>query len=589
MAKWIRTVQFYFGRIREGRLREMWRQTLWIYGYAKQYWLVMLAYTALGFASSGMAIWTGMVTRDLVDIITGHKEDALAVAFGTMAALAVGSMIISQLSGFFSSWISLKVNQEIQSVFFQRLLVTDWESLTEYHTGDLLSRWTSDTAVISGGILNWVPDLLIFSSRFVAIFVVLSCQDLTFALLALASIPVSVLLSKPLLARLQANNKKSAAMGARLSGFHQESFANIQTIKAFDMVRLYGEKLKNLQKELMDMRLDFARMSVWTTLLLGVSGLLVYYLSYGWGIYRVWSGAISYGTMTMLIGLSGTLSGSLHSLASLAPSAVTITTSAGRLMDVLEMPQEDYSALGEAGDFLAAHRAEGISLRMEAVDYQYKNGAQVFRGAGIEAHPYEIIGLVGASGEGKTTLLRLLLALLHPRTGRIWLEAGGESLEMTPAARQFFAYVPQGNTMLSGSIAENMRNVKPDATDEEIEEALRLACAWDFVSRLEFGIHSLIKERGGGFSEGQAQRLAIARALLRKAPILLLDEASSALDVSTERMVLKNIMRHTYPRICLLTTHRPSALELCHRVYAVGDQGCRLLDKGEIGRLIEEF
>ncbi len=249
MAKWIRTVQFYFGRIREGRLREMWRQTLWIYGYAKQYWLVMLAYTALGFASSGMAIWTGMVTRDLVDIITGHKEDALAVAFGTMAALAVGSMIISQLSGFFSSWISLKVNQEIQSVFFQRLLVTDWESLTEYHTGDLLSRWTSDTAVISGGILNWVPDLLIFSSRFVAIFVVLSCQDLTFALLALASIPVSVLLSKPLLARLQANNKKSAAMGARLSGFHQESFANIQTIKAFDMVRLYGEKLKNLQKK----------------------------------------------------------------------------------------------------------------------------------------------------------------------------------------------------------------------------------------------------------------------------------------------------------------------------------------------------
>ena len=340
------------------------------------------------------------------------------------------------------------------------------------------------------------------------------------------------------------------------------------------------------------MRLEFQRMSILTSILMSVIGFIVSYSCYGWGIYRVWSGVISYGTMTMFLSLSGTLTSSVNSLASLVPSAVSLTISAGRLMDIVEMPQEDYSHDSEVAAFEKKYKSTGMGLLVDQVGYTYHTGTTVFEHASMEAHPHEVIALVGPSGEGKTTMLRLILALLRPQEGSIWVcenQNRGEKIELSASARRLFSYVPQGNTMFSGTIAENLRTVKPDATDEELIEALKLACAWDFVEKLPNGINSAVKERGGGFSEGQAQRLSIARALLRKSPILLLDEATSALDVATERRVIKNIMADTYPRTCIVTTHRPTVLAICARVYAIRDKSCKVLTEQEIEKMIEQF
>lgn len=583
-------IRFYWSRIKAGRLKEMRRQTVWIYQYGKRYWGAMVFYTLLGFAGTGISLFTSWISKNLVDIITGHKEGQLVQTFAIIIGLNVGTMIVNQISEYISGYISMRVDAEIKSDIFEKILVTDWESLTGYHTGDLLTRWSSDASNISNGVLNFIPNALISLFRFVGAFAMVMYNDWTFAVFAFLGMPVSLLLSRTLMKRMVNNNKRSAAMSAKLSGFNQEAFSNVQTIKAFSLVRLYVERLKQLQREYIAMRLDFKKMSIWTSLLLSTVGLVVSYAAYGWGVYRVWTGAITYGAMTMFLSLSSTLTGTVHSLTALVPAAIGLTTSAGRLMDIVEMLREDYSMETEADLFAQRNREEGISLYLQDVDYSYRNGTEVFAGASLEVHPRETIALVGPSGEGKTTMLRLMLALIPAQAGKAFLRAGIEdTMEIGPSTRRLFSYVPQGNTMFSGTIAENMRNVKPDATDEEIIEALKLACAWEFVEKLPEQIHSKVLERGGGFSEGQAQRLSIARALLRKSPLLLLDEATSALDVATERRVLRNIMKDEYPRTCIVTTHRPTVLEACTRVYLIRNKQCEVLQEEEKQEIMRNF
>jgi ABC-type multidrug transport system fused ATPase/permease subunit len=583
--------RFIIKRIKAGRLKEMWRQTVWIYQYARHYWVAMIFYTLLGLVGTAVSLLSSLVSRDLVDIITGHQAGVVVKTFCMMIGLNIGTTLMNQISDYASSYISMKVDAEIKSDIFAKILVTDWESLTAYHTGDLLTRWSTDASAISTGVLNFIPNAIIYVFRFISAFAMVIYYDASFAVFAFIGMPVSLILSKTLLRRMVNNNQRSAAMGAKMSGFNQEAFSNIQFIKAFDLIHLYIERLKQIQKEYIEMKLDFQKMSIWTSLLLSTVALLVSYASYGWGIYRVWSGSISYGTMTMFLSLSGTLTGTLHNLTSLVPSAIGLTTSAGRLMDIVEMPREDYSNDSEVDEFFSKYKSSGIHLQVNNLEYAYSNGNKVFSNASLCAHPHEVVALVGPSGEGKTTMLRLILSLMRYQNGEAVLYGENENgdrdfISLTPSTRKLFSYVPQGNTMFSGTIADNMRNVKPDATDSEIIEVLKTACAWDFVMKLPDGIYSKIKERGGGFSEGQAQRLSIARALLRRSPLLLLDEATSALDVETEHEVLKNIMQDEYPRTCIVTTHRPSVLGVCKRVYKISDRQCVVLSDEEVKKIM---
>lgn len=587
-----KTIKHIFNKIKAGMLQEMWLETKWIYTYARKYWKAMIYYTVLGLVGTVVSLGASLVSRDLVDIITGHQTGLLITTFSLYIGLSIGNIVISQISSYASNWISLHVDSEIKSDVFDKIIVTDWESITNYHTGDLLTRWNLDASNISNGILNWVPNLIIYSVRFLSTFAVVLYHDPTFALFAMLGFPVSALMSRTLMKRMRNNNKKSAAMNAKMSGFNQETFSNLQTIKAFDLLKLYGQRLRELQTEYISMKMDFQKLSMGTAIIMSFVGLLVSYSCYGWGIYRVWSGAISYGTMTMFLSLSSSLTSTLSSLTSLVPTAISLTTSAGRLMDILDMPREDYSDDEKAIAIKKLCKVQGASLILENMNYSYHTGTQVFSKASLEAHPREIVALVGPSGEGKTTLLRILLSLLHPQEGSCYLFPGEDNdnaIALSPATRKLFSYVPQGNTMFSGTISENMRTVKPEATDEEIITALKTACAWDFVEKLPEGIDAPIKERGVGFSEGQAQRLSIARALLRKSPILLLDEATSALDVKTERQLLKNISTDEYPRTCIITTHRPTALEICTKVYALRDKTCCELSSEEIQEIIQEF
>ncbi|MCM1216307.1 MAG: ABC transporter ATP-binding protein/permease [Lachnospiraceae bacterium] len=592
MAEKEKLLTFYIRRIKEGRLRELIAQTAWLYSYVRRYRKSIIAYTLIGLTGTAVSLISSIISKNMVDIITGHQTGGLVRTFCLFISVTIGTILINQLSNYVSGIISLHVDTDMKADVFDKMLITDLEAFTSYHTGDLMTRWNTDVSVISKGILNWIPDLVIFSVKFISAFAVIIYYDPTFALLAMMGIPVGIIMSRSVLKRIQDNNKEAAAMNARMSGFNQEAFSNIQTIKAFDLLRAYSLRLRQYQQEYRQMRSTYLRLSMLTSLIMSIVGVAISYSCYALGIYRVWSGAISYGTMTLFLSLANTLTSTLNSLISLVPTAISITTSASRLMDILAMPKEDFSMRDKISDFYSRHIQEGLSVKLQDITYSYHTGKTVFKNISFEAHPHQITALVGPSGEGKTTMLRIILSLLKPQSGNVTITAGfsgRESIPSSPAVRQLFSYVPQGNTMFSGTIADNMRIVKPDASDEDIVRVLRSACAWDFVSALPDGINSKIGERGHGFSEGQAQRLAIARALLRNSPILLLDEATSALDVATERRILKNILKDTYPRTCIITTHRPTVLTMCDYVYSISSRQCRLLSGVGVEELIRQF
>lgn len=563
-------------KLRAGKHGRLIDEMLWIYQYARLYWKQMIFYTALGLVGTAVSLLSSLVSRDMVDIITGHQTGLLVSTFAIFIGLNVSNIFLNQASTYFSNKISISVDNAIKADVFDQMLITDLESLQAYHTGDLLTRFSSDASTISSGILSWIPNLVIYTVRLVSTFIMVFYHDPWFALIAMIGMPVSILTTRHMLQRMRQTNKSVAAMNAKMTGFNQETFSNIQTIKAFDMIRLYSRHLRGLQAEYLDMRMTFQRLSLTASAIMSLAGLAISYSCYAFGIYRVWSGAITYGTMTMFLSLAGSLSNTLNQMISLIPTAVSISVAAGRLMDIMDLPKESFAAAPLVEEFWEKNRETGIHMEFTDLTYGYRFGTTVFEHADFEAHPHEIVALVGPSGEGKTTLLRIMLSLLHPQSGRAVLygSATPEHLKLIPSDRRLFSYVPQGNTMFSGTIAENMRGVKEDATEEEIIEALELACAWEFVEKLPDGIHSKIGERGKGFSEGQAQRLSIARALLRKAPILLLDEATSALDVATEEALLRNIAKDDYPRTCIVTTHRPSVLGICDRVYEIRDKKC---------------
>ncbi len=587
-----KTVQHIIKRIKEGLLLEIWTGTKWVYQYVKLYWKSIILYTLIGIIETAFSLGSSLLSKNLIDIITKHQTGLLLRTFAMYLGFSVGNIVITQITNYISNLINLKVDNDIKADIFSKILITDWESMTVFHTGDLLSRWNADASTISNGILNWIPSLFINTIKFLGSLAIVLHYDATFALFALLGIPLNLVISHSLLQRIYAYNKKSAAMFAKMSGFNQEIFSNIQTIKAFHLISFYVKRLKTLQQDFLSMRMGYQRLSMLTSIGMALAGLAISYSCYGWGIYRVWSGAITYGTMTLFLSLTSNLTATMNALIGLVPTAISITTSAGRLMEILNMPKEDYTAEPQVDALYTACKDDGISISLRDMGYAYHNGTTVFAHTAFEAHPHEIIALVGASGEGKTTMLRLLLALLQPQSGQCQLYGGQDPqnpLPISPSTRKLFSYVPQGNTMFSGTIAENMRNIKPDASDEDIISALRTACAWDFVYKLPDGIHSKIGERGGGFSEGQAQRLSLARALLRNSPILLLDEATSALDVKTERQILRNIMQDDSPRTCIVTTHRPTVLGLCSKVYRIADCQCQLLSSAEITALMEDF
>ena len=583
-----RFIQTLWDKWSDGTLEEFVDDWKWIFSYSRRYWKAILFYMILGIASTTLSLTSSVVSKYLVDIITGKDLSKLWVLIFAMVFSTVFSLAFSSLVSHISTRISIQVNNDIQADIFSRIVTADWMELHRYANGDLLHRFNSDVSTISGNAISWLPNLIISIYSFVSTFCVILYYDVTMALIALISAPLLLLASRYIMRKHREYRKRIMELNSRMTTFEVETFYNLDTIKSFGVTEKYGRELGKWQEKYKKHNLEFNLFSIKTNVITTAISTLISFLSFGYCLFRLWTNAITYGTMTLFLQQRAALSSQFSSLIGIFPSMLNSSVSAHRIREIVELPKEHMNP--EAAAVLSAQADQGLTVEMNSVYFEYEDHSKVITNSYFVARPGEIVALVGPSGEGKTTMIRLILGLVHPETGSVTLTgADGQAMEISADLRQFFSYVPQGNTMLAGTVAENMRMVKEDATDEEIIEALKAACAWDFISKLPNTIHSPVGERGRGFSEGQAQRIAIARAILRDAPILLLDEATSALDVSTERQVLRNIVRQHPNRTCIVTTHRPSVLSMCQRVYRVMQTRVRELSEEESSRMAMDF
>ena len=547
----------------------------WILKYVKLYKLNIFLYILFGLTATLMSLGTSVATKRLIDSVVNHADSTIVKDVCLVIGLAVFQIVFQSLSSWVTAVVSTRTNNEIRNEIYSNVLVSDWESISSFHSGDLLNRLEGDAGTVSQGIITFIPSVITRSVQFFGALAIVLYYDKTMAFLALMSAPILFLSSRFLIKTMRKYNRQSRELNGKVLSYSEESMQNIQVIKAFDLTRKYISNFKTVLENYRKVRLSYEKFSVILSLCLSLLGLIVSYACYGWGVYRLWSGAITFGTMTLFLQLSGTLSSSFSSLASLVPTAVSIATAAGRIMEVTGYEKETDEEREKALIIRKNSEKTGVSVVLDNITFTYKTASSpTLKDISMTVKPGETVALVGPSGEGKTTLLRLLLGLLKAQQGRAYLEnSDGERISISDSTRRFCSYVPQTVNTFTGSIAENLRLVKGDATDEELKKVLETADLWEFVSKLPDGLETVIGEHGANLSQGQAQRIAIARALLCDSMILLMDEATSALDSETEKRVLENIMISDPTRVCIITTHRESMLKYCDRVYEMCGDG----------------
>ena len=578
-------------KIREGKLKKLLAELAWMYLYVRRYWLLVGAFVLLGASGSVLGLGTAVVSKHLIDAVTGQSSGSIGWAAALYGGVGISQILISAVRNRLSLKIRLKVNTEIRADIYEKILRTDWASLEHYKTGDFLYRINGDAGMVTNGVLTFLPAVVNTAINFLGAFLIIVREDRAMAVLALVGAPISFFSSRYMTRKMRDMQKEEAELSSDRMSFDQETFQNLQFIKAFHMIDPVLEKMNALQQKAVDFSLLHNQFQSAAMVITSLTGQLVGYACYGFAVYRLWRGEISYGTMTMFVSMAGSLRSAFSGMLQLVPTALRIGVSAGRVMEMVSLPRENLDHEEEAEKILQESREEGVYVHMEGVDFRYSPEEDwVYQEANFRAEPGEIVALIGPSGQGKTTTLRLLLGLFAPEKGRVQVgNPRGEGLPASSSTRRLFSYIPQENTLFSGTIAENMRMARPESTDGEIEEALKAACAWEFVKELEQGIHTQVRERGRRFSEGQKQRLSIARALLADAPVMILDEATSALDVGTERRVLRSIIKKEDRRTVIVAAHRPSVFALCSRVYKIEDHRMSEVDEKGLMDFLDRF
>lgn len=512
------------------------------------------------------------LVRRLTDVAVGVRPGNLGVMAGILAGIYLFNLLLRMLKTWVGAILGVRSQNKLQQYFFSRLLHGKWSGIDRYHSGDVLNRLFGDVKDIVDLLTEVLPFIVVIIAQFIISFAYLFSMDRDIAWILIIVCPVFLLLSRIYFAKMRRYVRKVKDSNSAIQAIIQESIQHKMVIKVLEQGEAMVGRLERRQSLLRHQVRSKARFSIIArgVVSFGFSG--SYLLALTYGLFQLSDGLITVGVLVAFTQLVSRIQQPLLELARLLPSLVNSLTSSERLMELEELPLESPNPCTEPVPEPAEGQSPlGVSFSHVSFSYPVKGSENriVLNDFSHEFRPGSFTAILGPTGAGKTTLLRLMLALVDPHQGTVTLSDGRQHITASPSLRKHFSYVPQGNTLFSGTIRDNLLFGNPDATSHQIREALTLACA-DFVFELPEGLHTRCGEQGGGLSEGQAQRIAIARALLRPCRILLLDEATSALDIDTEQEVLTRIKNHFADTTIIFVTHRLSAVSFATNELRLG-------------------
>lgn len=459
---------------------------------------------------------------------------------------------------------------------FSAILQKDYSAVTAYHSGDLLMRLSADVTVVCDGVATLVPSAVSMLTRLVCAFAVILSLDWRFGILLIAAGTVLFFGTRLFRTKIKKLHKQVQSTDGKLRAFLQEALESLLAVQVFGVQEKVARQADERQTENYDAKIRKNRWAIFANTGFSAVFSLGFLVTLVWCGVRLLSGAITFGTLTALLQLVNQVQAPLSSLSGLFPQYYAMLASAERILEITDLPDDAESAV-EAEYPAELHPKAFSGIQFSDVSFAYGKN-QVLEHANFTVHKNDFVVISGISGIGKSTLFKLLLGVLTPDSGKITVCTGENIYTVGKATRPIFAYVPQGNLLFSGTVRDNIRFIKENATDAEVEEAMRIACADSFICDLPDGLDTMLGEGGRGLSEGQMQRLAVARAVLTDAPVLLLDEATSALDEETEARLLGNI-RAMQNKTCIIISHKKAAFAVCEKELTIADRKITLYEK----------
>ena len=531
----------------------------WMFTVCKKQFPMMILLVVLNAIYGISSVFFAKFSKSIIDGATQAKDFNIVIKFALcMLFLVAFQMILNITKNSLSERCSARLEMILKKYILDLVIKKDYQCVTSYHTGDLQNRMFNDVTLVANGFTTIIPESAYFGAKLLSSLIYLIVIDKIFALIGGFTIFFITLNLRKTLKKL---HKKVQETEGKTRSFIQEILTNLLVIKAFAVDEKVNETTDELQNDNFKARMTKRNFSICANVGLGSIFSIGTVFAIAFGAYGILFKAMTYGTVTAIIQLVNQVQSPFVSLSGIMPKYYNTIASAERLMELDDLPDEEEINKNEI-DKDAVYRALK-SIEFENITFSFDRDF-ILDNTSLSINKGDFVAIMGISGIGKSTLLKLLLGVFNVNSGSIYLNTDNSKIFIDKNTRKLFSYVPQGNMLISGTIKDNITFINPSATDDEIAKAIEISCAKQFIDELPLGIETVIGEKGMGLSEGQIQRLAIARSLLANSPVLLLDEATSALDEQTEKQFLTNLK--TLDNItCLIVSHKKAALDICNK------------------------